>query len=60
VLATFLTEMDGINNSNNNDDGNEEEAFSNNVIVMAATNRLDFIDAALIRKVFFVYVSYIK
>ncbi len=39
VLATLLTEMDGITGCNNN------------VFVFAATNRLDCIDAALLRKV---------
>lgn len=39
ILATFLTEMDGINSKS-----------GNSVIMLGATNRLDFIDAALIRK----------
>jgi SpoVK/Ycf46/Vps4 family AAA+-type ATPase len=38
VLATFLTEMDGI------------DGKSNGVIVIGATNRLESIDAAMIRK----------
>jgi len=38
VLATFLTEMDGI------------DGKGNGVIVIGATNRLDSIDAAMIRK----------
>lgn len=42
VLATLLTEMDGI--SSGNSDAEES------VIVMAATNRVDCIDAALLRK----------
>jgi SpoVK/Ycf46/Vps4 family AAA+-type ATPase len=42
VLATLLTEMDGISSKR---DGIEES-----VIVMAATNRVDCIDAALLRK----------
>jgi SpoVK/Ycf46/Vps4 family AAA+-type ATPase len=41
VLATFLNEMDGITS----------HASSSGVIVMGATNRLDCIDPALIRKV---------
>jgi SpoVK/Ycf46/Vps4 family AAA+-type ATPase len=40
VLATLLTEMDGISSGNDNE----------NVIVMAATNRIDCIDSALLRK----------
>jgi cell division protease FtsH len=44
VLATLLVEMDGIGS------GNENENDKDNVIVMAATNRLDHIDAALLRK----------
>lgn len=39
VLATFLTEMDGVMGNNSN------------VFLFAATNRLDCIDKALIRKV---------
>ena len=39
VLATLLTEMDGISGNNNN------------LFVFAATNRMDAIDAALLRKV---------
>jgi len=39
VLATFLTEMDGVVGNNSN------------VFLFAATNRLDCIDKALIRKV---------
>ena len=55
VLATLLTEMDGISSGNSNssmsnigeqDDMRVEES----VIVMAATNRIDCIDAALLRK----------
>lgn len=40
VLATFLTEMDGV-------DANG----SSGVIVIGTTNRIDNIDAALLRKV---------
>ena len=43
VLATLLTEMDGINAVHGDAAGG--------VIVIGATNRLDFIDAALLRKV---------
>jgi SpoVK/Ycf46/Vps4 family AAA+-type ATPase len=39
VLATLLTEMDGI------------DGIDHGVIVMGATNRLDSIDPALLRKV---------
>lgn len=42
VLATFLNEMDGVTANAN---------ATNGVIVMGATNRIDCIDAALIRKV---------
>jgi transitional endoplasmic reticulum ATPase len=42
VLATFLNEMDGVTANAN---------VSSGVIVMGATNRIDCIDAALIRKV---------
>ncbi len=45
VLATLLTEMDGIGS-----DGSGEGDCG--VIVLAATNRLDCIDPALLRKVF--------
>ena len=48
VMATLLTEMDGI-------DGND-----NGVVVIGATNRIDCIDAALIRKGRFHHVLYIK
>ena len=76
ILATLLTEMDGVNSSqssldyphhdsaegsvgapNNQDDSNSNSINSSNnssaggVIVMGATNRVDFIDAALLRKV---------
>lgn len=46
VLATLLTEMDGISSGGEHELGSVE----NNVIVMAATNRIDCIDAALLRK----------
>ena len=39
ILATFLTEMDGITDKS-----------GNSVILLGATNRIDFIDAALLRK----------
>jgi len=42
VLSTFLNEMDGVTANAN---------AANGVIVMGATNRIDCIDAALIRKV---------
>lgn len=42
VLATLLTEMDGVSQRGSEMDG---------VVVIGATNRLDFIDAALLRKV---------
>ena len=45
VLATLLTEMDGISSSDSDPKG-----VDSNVIVMAATNRIDCIDAALLRK----------
>jgi transitional endoplasmic reticulum ATPase len=48
VLATLLTEMDGIQGD---DDRGGGQSNSGGVIVLGATNRLDFIDAALIRKV---------
>lgn len=63
VLATLLTEMDGIQNTNSSISNSSEYSQTNNgkssgkqnstggVIVLGATNRLDFIDAALIRKV---------
>ena len=46
VLATFLSEMDGIGGT------------SEGVIVLGATNRVDSIDAALIRKVFYFILHY--
>ena len=46
VLATLLTEMDGISSSSDN----HPRGVDSNVIVMAATNRIDCIDAALLRK----------
>ena len=48
VMATLLTEMDGI-------DGND-----NGVIVIGATNRIDCIDAALLRKGRFHHILYIQ
>ena len=66
VLATLLTEMDGIQNthisSSDSSSGSSSSTGSSDatagvrnssggVIVLGATNRLDFIDAALIRKV---------
>jgi SpoVK/Ycf46/Vps4 family AAA+-type ATPase len=55
VLATLLTEMDGISSGNSNNSsatGGEEGdvRVEESVIVMAATNRIDCIDAALLRK----------
>jgi SpoVK/Ycf46/Vps4 family AAA+-type ATPase len=48
VLATFLTEMDGV-------DANG----AGGVIVIGTTNRIDNIDAALLRKVFVYYCLYL-
>lgn len=60
ILATLLTEMDGIQGdddrstiSSSDTTGEGKTAIHSNsggVIVLGATNRLDFIDAALIRK----------
>jgi len=54
VLATLLTEMDGISSggsgSGSGSGGDEVAADVDHVIVMGATNRLDCIDAALLRK----------
>ena len=55
VLATLLTEMDGISsgNSSGGSSGSGEQGdmrVEESVIVMAATNRIDCIDAALLRK----------
>ena len=47
VLATLLTEMDGITSGGG---GNDDLDHDNHVIVMGATNRVDCIDAALLRK----------
>jgi SpoVK/Ycf46/Vps4 family AAA+-type ATPase len=46
VLATLLTEMDGVS-----------QRGSEGVVVIGATNRLDFIDAALLRKVSYSLVA---
>lgn len=56
VLATLLTEIDGMQNTaktsaDDNGQGAGSRNSSGGVIVLGATNRLDFIDAALIRKV---------
>lgn len=56
VLATLLTEMDGVIDASTTaqKDGMKPMMSHNSaggVIVMGATNRLDFIDAALLRKV---------
>ena len=50
VLATLLTEMDGISSGGSGSGGDEVAADVDHVIVMGATNRLDCIDAALLRK----------
>ena len=52
VLATMLTEMDGIDVGAKDliGDANGDTAMCG-VIVIAATNRIDAIDAALLRKV---------
>lgn len=52
VLATLLTEMDGISSGNSSSGSGEQGDMrvEESVIVMAATNRIDCIDAALLRK----------
>ncbi|KAJ1441093.1 P-loop containing nucleoside triphosphate hydrolase protein [Ochromonadaceae sp. CCMP2298] len=54
VLATLLTEMDGIHASQESQfahpSGGGGGGGSGGVVVIAATNRLDFLDAALLRK----------
>lgn len=47
VLSSLLNEMDGIGT-----------AVNQEVIVLAATNRLDAIDSALLRKVFVTSIYY--
>ena len=48
VLATLLTEMDGITSGGSGNDHDLDH--DSHVIVMGATNRVDCIDAALLRK----------
>lgn len=51
MLATLLVEMDGISSSSGSGvQGQGHGQCSQSVIVMAATNRIDCIDAALLRK----------
>ena len=56
VLATLLTEMDGIVS---NPDSDSSSHMDCGVIVLAATNRIEAIDAALLRKGRFQYVLHV-
>jgi hypothetical protein len=52
VLLTFLNELDGLSSHNNDDDGYDDGDGNMNdqgLVVVAATNRVDVLDPALVR-----------
>ena len=58
VLATLLNEMDGVLGGGGSGSGSDTD-IGNNIYVFATTNRLDSIDAALLRKGRFHHIIHI-
>jgi transitional endoplasmic reticulum ATPase len=46
ILSTFLNEIDGVTRNNNS---NDDRASTSEILIISATNRLESIDAALLR-----------
>lgn len=61
MLSTLLNEMDGIASSASNTprDGSNQGRMANEILIFAATNRLDCIDNALLRKGRFHHVLFV-